>query len=178
VLPAVPFVEPAERTTRPASVAMPHRVVDAKRRSAGVRNRADHASAPEDALINRNCYALTVERVIGEGGMGRVLTGRETDRHSVAQKWQSRCCRSTFSRDPVMIERFHPSGDHPPAHAPGSTVRLVKDFGEDDGQAVLVMEYISGERLAEVPPEVRAFPAGVSIGSRSRARSTKQHRSG
>ena len=96
--------------------------------------------APDDLLANR--YRL-VER-IAAGGMGEVWRGHdETLQRDVAVK----VLLPHSAQDEGFVERFRAEArlSSQLAHP---NVGTVHDFGEQDGQAFLVMEFMTGEPLS------------------------------
>ncbi len=125
------------------------------------------ARDPADPLVGVTLLGrYLVLRPIGQGGMGRVYVG-EQKVGRVTRQVAIKVLAPKVSGDPVVVERFHREAatilqlSHP------STVHLL-DFGEQDGRLFLVMEYVAGERLADVVargplPWQRAIAIAVQV---------------
>ena len=106
--------------------------------------------APDDLLADR--YRL-VER-IAAGGMGEVWRGHdETLQRDVAVK----VLLPASAQDEGFVERFRAEArlSSQLAHP---NVGTVHDFGEQDGQAFLVMEFMTGEPLSTLIRERAPMP--------------------
>lgn len=88
----------------------------------------------------------TVEKLIGEGGMGEVYKGYETTTHRpVALKIISQ----SQSRDKIMVQRFLNEGKALTLlNCPN--IVTVYAVGEFDGLNYIAMEYIEGRSLADI----------------------------
>ncbi len=98
-----------------------------------------------------------VERVIGRGGMGRVLAAvHTTTGKRVALKWilndESEEARERFAREAKAAGRIH--------HA---NVVDVYDVLEHDGAMCLVMELLRGESLASLLARESTLPADAAV---------------
>jgi serine/threonine-protein kinase len=89
-----------------------------------------------------------VERMLGLGGMGRVIAARHIE---LGQLVALKILLEHVSRDPAAVERF--------LREARATVRLTSDHvcrvfdvgALDDGCPYIVMEYLEGATLAELP---------------------------
>ncbi len=104
--------------------------------------------AIEDSLVGRTVLGrYRIDRVIGEGGMGRVYVATQTIGDSTRQV-AVKAIIPSLARDPSLAPRFRREAGTIVKLTHPSTVRLY-DFGEEDGRFLLVMEYVAGRRLAD-----------------------------
>jgi len=104
---------------------------------------------------NSQLRSIKIDTLIGEGGMGLVYKGFDTNLNcTVAVK----ALRSDFTRNQEMLSRFQGEGqiqaqlgDHP-------NIVPVYDFFEEDDGWFLVMEYIEGETLQQLINRVGLVP--------------------
>jgi len=94
----------------------------------------------EPQLLN-NRYLILEQ--LGKGGMAIVYRARDTMlERSVAVK----VLRESYSRDPAFLERFRQEAKAA-ANLSHPNIVTVHDFGLDDGQLFIVMEYVPGKDL-------------------------------
>ena len=94
----------------------------------------------ETRLLN-NRYLLLEQ--LGKGGMAIVYRARDTMlERSVAVK----VLRESYSRDPAFLERFRQEAKAA-ANLSHPNIVTVHDFGLDNGQIFIVMEYVPGTDL-------------------------------
>ena len=94
----------------------------------------------ESRLLN-NRYLILEQ--LGKGGMAIVYRARDTMlERSVAVK----VLRESYSRDPAFLERFRQEAKAA-ANLSHPNIVTVHDFGLDEGQLFIVMEYVPGTDL-------------------------------
>ena len=94
----------------------------------------------EPQLLN-NRYLILEQ--LGKGGMAIVYRARDTMlERSVAVK----VLRESYSRDPAFLERFRQEAKAA-ANLSHPNIVTVHDFGLDDGQLFIVMEFVPGKDL-------------------------------
>jgi serine/threonine-protein kinase len=94
----------------------------------------------ESRLLN-NRYLILEQ--LGKGGMAIVYRARDTMlERSVAVK----VLRESYSRDPAFLERFRQEAKAA-ANLSHPNIVTVHDFGLDNGQLFIVMEYVPGTDL-------------------------------
>lgn len=94
----------------------------------------------ESRLLN-NRYLILEQ--LGKGGMAIVYHARDTMlERSVALK----VLRESYSRDPAFLQRFRQEAKAA-ANLSHPNIVTVHDFGLDDGQLFIVMEYVPGTDL-------------------------------
>jgi eukaryotic-like serine/threonine-protein kinase len=95
----------------------------------------------EEIRLLNNRYQLLEQ--LGKGGMAIVYRARDTMlERSVAIK----VLRESYSRDPAFLERFRHEAKAA-ANLSHPNIVTVHDFGLDNGQLFIVMEYIPGTDL-------------------------------
>ena len=103
-----------------------------------------------DALLGRVLLGrYRVQRLLGEGGMGRVYLAEQTIGQAT-RPVAIKTLRKELIRDPKGSGRFQRESEIVIRLAHPNTIQFY-DFAElDDGTAVIVMEYIEGRTLGEV----------------------------
>src|SRR2546423_10029510 len=103
-----------------------------------------------EALIGTVLGTCTLERLIGQGGMGAVFLAQQSrPRRQVAVKVLLPNAPLTATQRVSFLERFRRETDalasleHP-------NIVPVHEYGEQDGLAYLVMPYVSGGTLRDV----------------------------
>ncbi len=95
----------------------------------------------EETRLLNNRYQILEQ--LGKGGMAIVYRARDTMlERSVAVK----VLRENYSRDPAFLERFRQEAKAA-ANLSHPNIVTVHDFGLDNGQLFIVMEYIPGTDL-------------------------------
>jgi serine/threonine protein kinase len=94
----------------------------------------------ETRLLN-NRYLLLEQH--GKGGMAIVYRARDT---MLERPVAVKVLRESFSRDPVFLERFRQEA-RAAANLSHPNIVTVHDFGLDNGQIFIVMEYVPGTDL-------------------------------
>ena len=140
------------------------------RRWADLSDRGEHGSLAERRIATRAMNALEpgtivagkyeVERVLGQGGMGIVLSATHVHlRERVAIKLLSR----EASEHSESISRFMREA-RTAARIKSEHVAKVSDVGTlDDGTPYIVMEYLEGADLADTLAQRGPFPADDAI---------------
>src|SRR5438067_12798945 len=102
-----------------------------------------------EALIGTVLGTCTLERLIGQGGMGAVFLAQQSrPRRQVAVKVLLPNAPLTATQRAAFLERFRRETDalasleHP-------NIMPVHEYGEQDGLAYLVMPYVSGGTLRD-----------------------------
>ncbi|BDC52640.1 hypothetical protein F183_A49550 [Bryobacterales bacterium F-183] len=101
------------------------------------------AALVSESTSQRQIGPYTVERVLGEGGMGTVFLARRTDLDAPAaikvlrDAWISPARRKLFAQEERTLARL----DHP------NIARLLDADTLDDGTPYFVMEYVDGQAL-------------------------------
>ena len=100
-----------------------------------------------EALIGKVVGTCTLQKLIGQGGMGAVFLAQQSrPRRQVAVKVLLPIVRLNPNQQAAFLERFRretdaaASLDHP-------NILPVHEYGERDGLAYLVMPYVSGGTL-------------------------------
>ncbi|MBE7485236.1 MAG: serine/threonine protein kinase [Polyangiaceae bacterium] len=102
----------------------------------------------------QNTYRL--ERVIGEGGMGRVYEAHHT--RIAGKRFAVKVIRAEMAGSPEVRARFHREADAA-ASISHPNVVAVQDFGyAEDGRPYLVCEYLEGKNLGDVIKERGMLP--------------------
>ncbi|HZU03953.1 MAG TPA: serine/threonine-protein kinase, partial [Ktedonobacteraceae bacterium] len=111
-----------------------------------------------EALIGRVLGTCTLERLIGQGGMGAVFLAQQSrPRRQVAVKVLLPNTPLTTTQRAAFLERFRRETDalasleHP-------NIMPVHEYGEQDGLAYLVMPYVSGGTLRDVMEKEHQLP--------------------
>src|SRR5437870_2173173 len=111
-----------------------------------------------EALIGTVLGTCTLERLIGQGGMGAVFLAQQSrPRRQVAVKVLLPNAPLTATQRVSFLERFRRETDalasleHP-------NIVPVHEYGEQDGLAYLVMPYVSGGTLRDVMEKGQQLP--------------------
>lgn len=111
-----------------------------------------------DALIGTVLGTCTLERLIGQGGMGAVFLAQQSrPRRQVAVKVLLPTTPLTPAQRAAFLERFRRETDalasleHP-------NIVPVHEYGEQDGLAYLVMPYVRGGTLRDVMEKENQLP--------------------
>jgi serine/threonine protein kinase len=111
---------------------------------------SDSSELLHDALLGRVLLGrYRVQRLLGEGGMGRVYLAEQT-MGQATRPVAIKALRKELIRDPKGSGRFQRESEIVIRLAHPNTIQFY-DFAElDDGTPVIVMEYIEGRTLGEV----------------------------
>src|SRR5881227_4155731 len=111
-----------------------------------------------DALIGSVLGNCTLQKIIGQGGMGAVYLAQQSrPRRQVAVKVLLPAASLTAHQRAAFLERFRRETDalasleHP-------NIMPVHEYGEQDGLAYLVMPYVSGGTLRGVMEKEHQLP--------------------
>ncbi|WP_141584578.1 protein kinase [Actinomadura sp. WMMA1423] len=100
-----------------------------------------------------------IEAKIGEGGMGAVYLGRDSDGRAVAVK----VVRAELAGDRTFLARFHDEAANAQRVASFCTAQVL-EHGEDLGLAYMVTEYIDGPSLLQHVSAKGALSPGMLHG--------------
>src|SRR5450755_69019 len=102
-----------------------------------------------DALIGTVLGTCTLQKIIGQGGMGAVYLAQQSrPRRQVAVKVLLPTTSLTAHQRAAFLERFRRETDAA-ASLEHPNILHVHEYGERDGLAYLVMPYISGGTLRD-----------------------------
>ncbi len=111
-----------------------------------------------EALIGKTLGTCTLQRLIGQGGMGTVFLAQQSrPRRQVAVKVLLPITRLSPSQHAAFLERFRRETDAA-ASLEHPNILPVHEYGEVDGLAYLVMPYISGGTLRDELERTRQLP--------------------
>jgi tRNA A-37 threonylcarbamoyl transferase component Bud32 len=115
-----------------------------------------------DPLLGKTLNATySIERMIGEGGMGRVYEASHT--RIRGKSFAVKVLHSEYVRQPQVRARFYREAEAA-ALISNSHVVGVYDVGEtDDGQPYLVAEFLEGRELGEYLDAVQSLPVGPTV---------------
>src|ERR1700738_5348432 len=102
-----------------------------------------------EALIGTVLGSCTLQKIIGQGGMGAVFLAQQSrPRRQVAVKVLLPATALTPHQRAAFLERFRRETDAA-ASLEHPNILPVHEYGERDGLAYLVMPYISGGTLRD-----------------------------
>src|SRR5512139_151257 len=105
-----------------------------------------------DHLVGQNLGRYKILSLLGEGGMGAVFKGRdETLKRDVAIKVMS----PQLARQTNFQERFLQEA-RTVARLSHPNIVQIYDFGQEENQLYIVMEFIPGKSLQQHLQEIRA----------------------
>ncbi len=111
-----------------------------------------------DALIGKVLGTCTLQKIIGQGGMGAVYLAQQSrPRRQVAVKVLLPTTSLTAHQRAAFLERFRRETDAA-ASLEHPNILHVHEYGEQDGLAYLVVPYISGGTLREVLEQEGQLP--------------------
>src|SRR5438874_8672266 len=103
-----------------------------------------------EALIGTVLGTCTLQKVIGQGGMGAVYLAQQSrPRRQVAVKVLLPMAKLTPAQRAAFLERFRRETDAA-ASLEHPNIVPVHEYGEREGLAYLVMPYVSGGTLRDV----------------------------
>lgn len=108
----------------------------------------------DDRLTGRSLGDYKLIRAIAKGGMGQVF---EADQTRLGRSVALKVLNANLADDPMFIQRFEREARAAAAINHPNIVH-VYDFGQADGHAFLVMEFIDGEDLAKVIAQAGKMP--------------------
>lgn len=101
-----------------------------------------------------------VLKVLGRGGMGAVLLGRQI---SLDRKVALKVMHPHLSQNPSLVARFTREA-YAAAQLTHHNVIQIYDIGEDKGQHFFSMEFVQGQSLMDVVKKEGKLPADVAVG--------------
>jgi serine/threonine protein kinase len=111
-----------------------------------------------EALINTMLGTCTLQKLIGQGGMGAVFLAQQSrPRRQVAVKVLLLGSSQAPSQQAAFLERFRRETDAA-ASLEHPNIVPVHEYGEQDGLAYLVMPYIGGGTLRDEMESGEPFP--------------------
>jgi len=111
-----------------------------------------------DALIGTVLGTCTLQKIIGQGGMGAVYLAQQSrPRRQVAVKVLLPTTSLTAHQRAAFLERFRRETDAA-ASLEHPNILHVHEYGERDGLAYLVVPYISGGTIREVLEQEGQLP--------------------
>ncbi|MBW2453463.1 MAG: serine/threonine protein kinase [Deltaproteobacteria bacterium] len=117
----------------------------------------------EDELIGTTlCDTYTINRVLGEGGMGRVYEAQHT--RIASKRFAIKTLHPEFLRQRDVIQRFRREAE---AAASISSPHVVGVYDVDkipDGRPFLVAELLDGQELGDVLQAQGKLPIGTAVG--------------
>jgi len=108
----------------------------------------------DDRLTGRSLGDYKLIRAIAKGGMGQVF---EADQTRLGRSVALKVLNANLADDPMFIQRFEREARAAAAINHPNIVH-VYDFGQADGHAFLVMEFIDGEDLAKIIAQAGKMP--------------------
>ena len=102
-----------------------------------------------------------VERVLGEGGMGRVVAAWDPD---LERRVAVKILRPEVAKQPEAVERVLREARAAAKIESDHVVRVFELGSLDDGAPFMVMEHLDGHDLAEVPERPELPPTEEVVG--------------
>jgi len=100
-----------------------------------------------DELIGRRCGGYVIERLLGEGGMGKVYGATN---HRMGKRAAIKVILPEHSRNPLVVDRFFQEAKAA-AQIDDPNILDVLDASElEDGRAFLLMPFVEGGSLEEL----------------------------
>jgi eukaryotic-like serine/threonine-protein kinase len=122
---------------------------------------------PEDDIrpsLRRGPYRT--EEVLGRGGMGVVHVVRSVGPHDTGERFAAKRILPEFAQSPAFVRMFYREAELGRKLEHPNIVRVV-DFGEQDGELLLVTEHVDGtscsRMLAKVRKRQECFPLPVAL---------------
>lgn len=113
-----------------------------------------------DDLAPPRLGGYEVLKVLGRGGMGAVLLGRQI---SLDRKVALKVMHARIARNPSFVARFTREA-YAAAQLTHHNVVQIYDIGEDAGQHFFSMEFVQGQSLMDVVKKEGKLPADVAVG--------------
>ncbi len=101
-----------------------------------------------------------VLKVLGKGGMGAVLLGRQM---SLDRKVALKVMHPKIAQNPSFVARFTREA-YAAAQLTHHNVIQIYDIGEDKGQHFFSMEFVPGQSLMDIVKKEGKLPADVAVG--------------
>src|SRR5579872_1091581 len=116
-----------------------------------------------ESLIGNVLGTCTLQRIIGQGGMGAVFLAQQSrPRRQVAVKVLLPSTSLTQTQKAAFLERFRRETDAA-ASLEHPHILPVYEYGEQNGLAYLVVPYISGGTLRDVMEREGTFPLDKAL---------------
>ena len=118
------------------------------------------AAADLDDDVPPRLGGYEVLKVLGKGGMGAVLLGRQI---SLDRKVALKVMHPKIAQNPSFVARFTREA-YAAAQLTHHNVIQIYDIGEDRGQHFFSMEFVQGQSLGDLIKKEGKLPADVAIG--------------
>ena len=116
-----------------------------------------------DSLIGKVLGTCTLQKIIGQGGMGAVYLAQQSrPRRQVAVKVLLPTTTLTAHQRAAFLERFRRETDAA-ASLEHPNILHVHEYGERDGLAYLVMPYISGGTIRDLLEQEEQLPLAKAL---------------
>jgi serine/threonine protein kinase len=140
------FSEPAEKRASPLKPAK--------------KAKADLAAEPLDADVPPRLGGYEVLKVLGKGGMGAVLLGRQV---SLDRQVALKVMHPKIAQNAGFVARFTREA-YAAAQLTHHNVVQIYDIGEDKGQHFFSMEFVRGQSLMELVKKEGKLAPAVAVG--------------
>jgi serine/threonine protein kinase len=149
-----------ERTEASASRAAPKRpkTDPAKTKVPGAPEPEEPEPLGDDVPPRLGGYEVL--KVLGKGGMGAVLLGRQL---SLDRKVALKVMHPKIAQNPSFVARFTREA-YAAAQLTHHNVIQIYDIGEDKGQHFFSMEFVPGQSLMDIVKKEGKLPAEVAVG--------------
>ena len=139
-------------------------VLKPKKPAKSVKTRVPGEEPEEDDLTDDvappRLGGYEVLKVLGKGGMGAVLLGRQI---SLDRKVALKVMHPKIAENPSFVARFTREA-YAAAQLTHHNVIQIYDIGEDAGQHFFSMEFVQGQSLMELVKKEGKLPADVAVG--------------
>ncbi|MGL4424559.1 MAG: serine/threonine-protein kinase [Gemmataceae bacterium] len=116
--------------------------------------------APADEPIPEKLGGYDVIKILGKGGMGAVLLGRQV---SLDRKVALKIMHARLAKDPGFVARFTREA-YAAAQLTHHNVIQIYDIGEDRGTHFFSMEFVNGKSLMELVKSEGKLDIEVAVG--------------
>lgn len=115
-----------------------------------------------DPLVGRVLAdTYQIQRVVGEGGMGRVYEARHLRLRG--RRFAIKVLHKEYARQPEVVSRFRREAEASSAIAHPNVIDVFDVGTTNDGQPYLVGEFLEGEELAVVLKRAGKFDAATAV---------------